>query len=54
MAALFLYSHGLIEKLQNVMAVTEVLALCWQSPHNEKRGTAMKKTAAILVLWPSH
>jgi hypothetical protein len=37
--ALFLYSHGLIEKLQNVMVVTDVLALFWQ--FNEKRGTSM-------------
>jgi len=32
------------------MAVTEVLALFWQSPHNQKWGTAMKKIAAILAL----
>jgi len=37
-------------KFQNVMAVTEVLALFWQSPHNQKWGTAMKKIAAILAL----
>jgi len=35
-------------KLQNVMAVTEVLALFWQPHHNQKRSTAMKKTAAIV------
>jgi hypothetical protein len=30
------------------MAVTEVLALFWQPHHNQKRNTAMKKTAAIV------
>jgi hypothetical protein len=32
------------------MAITEVLALLWQSPHNQKGSTAMKKTAAIFGL----
>ena len=26
---------------QNVMAITDVLALFWQSLHNQKRGTSM-------------
>jgi hypothetical protein len=36
------------KKLQNVMAITDVLALLWQSPHNQKRGTYM--IPAILAL----
>ncbi len=35
---------------ENVMAVTEVLALFWQSPPSKKRGAAMKKIAVILAL----
>jgi hypothetical protein len=27
--------------VQNVMAITDVLALFWQSLHNQKRGTSM-------------
>ena len=29
------------KKLQNVMAITDVLELFWQSQHNQKRGTSM-------------
>ena len=36
--------------VQNVMAITDVLALFWQSPDSQKRDTAMKKIAAILAL----
>ena len=31
------------EKLQNVMAVTEVLALSWQSPQSSRRGGRHEK-----------
>jgi hypothetical protein len=36
------------KKLQNVTAVTDVLALPWQSPHNQQRGITM--ISVILAL----
>jgi hypothetical protein len=37
-----------LKKLQNVMAITDVLALFWQPQHNEKMDTSM--IPAILAL----
>jgi hypothetical protein len=33
--------HFPLKKLQNVMAITDFLALFWQFLHNQKRGTSM-------------
>ena len=38
------------EKLLNVMAITDVLALFRQSPHSQKRDAAMKKISVIVAL----
>ena len=37
-AALALFRNTGRKKLQNVMAITDFLALFWQSNHNQKRG----------------
>jgi hypothetical protein len=38
------------EKLQNVMAVTEVLALFWHIPHHSREEVAMKKELMLVAL----
>jgi hypothetical protein len=41
---------SLPKKLRNVIAVTDLLALSWQSPQRKKGEIAMKKIAVPLAL----